>query len=164
MRKYLLILCLTAITTAALAQDFSKKNEIFLELGGNGLVGSLNYARQLTKNPGLELRVGLGAYGADKTFLTIPVGLNYLIGLGGQHSFLSAGIGATYTKADVTFGVRPEYTEGYVARRSTPINFVGNLGYRYCTSKDFSWKINFTPVINRYGFFPVFGLGFGRRF
>ena len=163
MQKYALMLSLIVITMTAMGQDLSKKNEIFLELGGNGLVGSVNYARQLTKNPGLELRVGLGAYGADQTFLTIPVSLNYLIGLGGKHSFLNAGVGATYTKADVTFGVRPEYTEGYVPRRNTPINFVGNLGYRYYTSKNFSWKINFSPVINRHGFFPVFGLGFGRR-
>jgi hypothetical protein len=163
MSKHVLFLCLTILSLNALAQDSSKKNEIFLELGGNGLVGSVNYARQLTKKPGLELRAGLGAYGA-KPYLTIPVSLNYLIGLGGQHSFLNVGIGATYTKADVTYGLRYELAEGAIYRKSEAVSFVPSFGYRYYTTKDFSWRINFTPVINRHAFFPIFGIGAGKRF
>ena len=164
MRKYFLGLSLILIEMTALGQDFSKKNEIFLELGGNGLLGSVNYARQLTKNPGLEFRAGLGAYGSEKTFITIPVSLNYSIGLGGQHSFLTIGMGATYTKADVRMGRIIDYEESYDHIHSAPINLVPSLAYRYYTTKDFLWKVGFNPVINVHGFLPSFGLSAGKRF
>jgi hypothetical protein len=164
MYKCFLGLMLAFLQMTASAQDFSKKNEIFLELAGNGLLGSLNYARQLTKNPGLELRAGLGAYGSEKTFITIPVSLNYSIGLDGQHTFLTIGMGATYTKADVRIGRIIDYEEGYQDTHSAPVNLVPSLAYRYYTSKDFLWKIAFTPVINKHGFLPSLGLSAGKRF
>lgn len=160
----LLGLSLAFLHLTALGQDFSKKNEIFLELGGNGLLGSVNYARQLTNKPGLEIRAGLGAYGSEKTFITIPVSLNYNIGLGGKHSFLTVGMGATYTKADVRIGRIIDYEEGYEDTHSKPVNLVPSLVYRYYTTKDYLWKVGFNPVINKHGFLPSFGLSAGKRF
>jgi hypothetical protein len=163
MSKYIFIIGLSLFAFSAFAQDLTKKNDIFLELGGNGFAGSVNFARQLTKKPRLELRAGLGIYPV-RPYLTIPVSLNYLIAMGNQHAFLNFGIGATYTKADITFGVKAEYVEGYVYRKSEAVNFVPNFGYRYYTTKDFSWRVNFTPVINRHATFPIFGIGAGKRF
>lgn len=165
MRYLLLPLCLLLLQQLGYAQNLDKKNEVFLELGGNGLLGSINYSRQLTNSPALELRVGLGAYGSDpKTHLTVPVAINYIINVGSKHGFLNLGIGATYTKADVRMGVLIDYAEDYIRTRSQPINIVPNVGYRYYTSKDFSWRINFTPVINRHAVFPIFGISAGKRF
>ncbi|MHA4895206.1 hypothetical protein ACXZ1K_10660 [Pedobacter sp. PWIIR3] len=165
MRYLLLLLATVFFLQSAIAQDLSKKNEIFLELGGNGLLGAVNYSRQLTNSPALELRVGLGAYGSDpKTYLTVPVALNYIINVGSKHGFLNLGLGATYTKADVRLGAIIDYAEGYRDTRSKLVNFVPNFGYRYYTSKDFSWRINFTPVINNHGFLPLLGISAGKRF
>jgi hypothetical protein len=36
------------------------KNSIFVEALGNGLFGSINYERQLTREEGLSLRAGIG--------------------------------------------------------------------------------------------------------
>lgn len=163
MRKYFLILGLASTHLFALGQDLNRKNEIFIELGGNGLLGSLNFARQLTKNPGLEFRVGLGAFGSEKTFLTIPVSLNYLVGLGGQHASLSFGMGMTYTKADVRMRII-DYEEGYEDTRSAPVNLVPSLAYRYHTTKNLLWKVGFNPIFNKHGFSPSFGLSAGKRF
>ena len=38
------------------------RNTIFVEALGNGLFGSINYERQLTKEPGLSVRAGIGFY------------------------------------------------------------------------------------------------------
>ncbi|MES2829840.1 MAG: hypothetical protein V4687_16905 [Bacteroidota bacterium] len=165
MRHLITLFCFLSLQQFAFGQDIFKKNEIFLELGGNGLLGSVNYSRQLTNKPALELRVGLGAYGSDpKTYVTVPVALNYIINVGGKHGFLNVGIGGTYTKADVRLGILIDYAEGYEKTRSQPVNMVANVGYRYYTSGDFSFRVNFTPVINRHGLLPLLGLSVGKRF
>jgi hypothetical protein len=162
LRAWFLILTLATLHCTAFSQDLIKKNEVFLELGGNGLFMSINFARQLTKSPGLELRGGLGVYGSETTYLTIPLSLNYNLRLGGSHSFLSMGVGGTYTKANVRLATL-ERIEGY-ENRNTPINFVPSLAYRYITSKDFVWKVGLFPVLISYGFLPSFGLSTGKRF
>jgi len=165
MRFCLFIICLFSFQQTVSAQDQDKKSEIFLELGGNGLLGSINYSRKLFNNPALEFRAGLGAYGSDpKTYLTVPVGLNYIINISSKHAFLNVGFGGTYTRADVTMGILKKYQEGYKPRASAPVNIIPNFGYRYYTTKDFSWRINFSPVINRHGFLPLFGISGGKRF
>jgi hypothetical protein len=166
MRHLLSIVILLSIGQAVCGQSLNKKNEIFLELGGNGLLGSVNYSRQLTKNPMFEVRVGLGAYGSDpKTYLTIPLAINYIIDIKSQHAFLNLGFGATYTKADVRIGRIIDYEEGLEDTRSERFNIIPNLGYRYYTTKDFSYRINWTPVFNRHGVYPIlFGISVGKRF
>lgn len=165
MRSFILILSLITSSLSVFGQNLSKKNELSLEVLGNGLLGSVNYSRQLTNKPQLEIRVGLGAYGSDpKTYLTIPLSVNYLFDIGSKHTFLYAGIGATYTKADVRMAKIIDYAEGSRDTRSAAVNFVPSLGYIRYTTKDFSWRISFTPVINTHGFLPSIGLGFGKRF
>jgi hypothetical protein len=151
MRHLLSIVILLSIGQTVCGQTLSKKNEIFLELGGNGLFGSVNYSRQVTNNPMFEVRVGLGAYGTEKTYLTIPIALNYVIKIGNQHSFLNLGFGTTYTKADVRIGRIIDYEEGFEDTRSEKFNIIPSLGYRYYTTKDFSYRVNLTPVFNRHG-------------
>ncbi|RZJ74281.1 MAG: hypothetical protein EOO45_09010 [Flavobacterium sp.] len=165
MRTNFLILIITFCSYTAFGQDLNKKNDVFIELLGNGLLGSVNYSRQLTEKPMLEIRAGLGAYGSDpKTYLTIPVSVNYLLNIGSKHTFLFAGLGTTYTEADVRMGLIIDYTEEFRNTRSAAVNFVPSIGYLRYTTKDFSWRISFTPVINTHGFLPSFGLGLGKRF
>ena len=165
MRTILLTLLITIISCSAFTQNLSKKNEIFVEALGNGLLGSVNYARQLTEKPMLEIRAGLGLYGSDpKTYLTIPVSLNYLFNIRNNHTFLFAGLGATYTEADVRMGLIIDYNEVFRDTKSTSVNFVPSFGYMRYTSKDYCWRVSFNPVINVHGFLPSLGLGFGKRF
>lgn len=56
------------LSTSLLAQNTFKRNDLYLEAGGNGLFASVNYERQLTKQPGLGLRTGIGFY-SEKSFL-----------------------------------------------------------------------------------------------
>ena len=51
------------------------KNTVFVEALGNGLFGSINYERQLTKEPGLSLRAGIGFYTEYDFYLTLPLSI-----------------------------------------------------------------------------------------
>ncbi|MFD2162501.1 hypothetical protein ACFSJU_08855 [Paradesertivirga mongoliensis] len=161
MRKVLALFLGIALNTNVFGQDAFKKNEVFLELGGNGLLASLNYGRQLTNKPGLGFRAGVGTYGTG-TFLTIPVGVNYLVRLIKDHTFLDVGFGVTYTKADFRVGII-DYTEGTEPGHQS-LNYIPGIGLRTYTSKNFIWRLNIVAIKNQHGFMGYPGIGFGKKF
>ena len=167
MKRLLLYLIFISFHSSAFSQEVNrdeefKKNEIFLELGGNGLLGSINYERQLTNRPGFGFRVGAGVYGTD-TRLTVPVGVNYLIRFFKSRSFVDLGLGVTYTNTDVQLLRRAERLEGYV-EKNREFYFVPSLGLKVCTNRNFIWRLYATPVLTTFGLQPHMGLGFGKRF
>jgi hypothetical protein len=91
---------LSGIIVCSYAQQNFNRNDIYLEAGGNGLFASVNYERQLTKQPGIGFRVGIGFYTEKAFYLTIPVGINYLFKLKNNQSFIDAGLGATFSRID----------------------------------------------------------------
>ena len=159
MKKNLTILTFILLGTTLFGQSSFKKNDIYIESGGNGLFASVNYERQLTKDPGLGLRVGVGFYSENAFYLTIPFGVNYLFKLKSDKSFIDAGLGATWTRIDgKLFGESKNSNGDYF------VNFVPSIGYRRHTTKDLMWRVSMTPVINKYGFVPWLGLSIGKRF
>lgn len=160
--KILLILVLILSGVEAFSQELIKKNEIFAELGGNGLLGSINYYRQFGDKPGFGARIGAGVYGNEAN-LTIPVEVNYLIRVLGNHSFLDLGLGATFTKANVHLYALAERSEGYVEKKPFAF-FIPSIGLRAYTTKNYVWHVNITPIQTEYSMLPYFGLGFGKRF
>ncbi len=161
MKKSLLSLLVLLTTVPTFSQDF-KKNEVFIELLGNGLLGSINYERQLGKKPGFGIRAGAGLYGTD-THMTIPVGVNYLVRLRNDYSFLDLGFGATFTKTDGFFYAITKLSDGYI-RKKDYVYLIPSVGARAYTTKNFVARINLTPFITESGLLPSFGLGFGKRF
>ena len=154
---FLLAISLFAICTHA--QTTFKRNDIYLEAGGNGLFASVNYERQLTKQPGLGFRVGVGFYSEKAFYLTIPVGINYLFKLKNNKSFIDAGLGATWTQIDGNL-----FGDSNNANGDDFVNFVPSIGYRRHTNKDLMWRISVTPIANKYGLVPWLGLSVGKRF
>jgi len=148
-----------AFATNLFGQTGFKKNDIYLEVGGNGLFGSINYERQLTKAPGIGARIGVGFYTENAFYLTIPVGINYLFELKSEKSFIDAGLGATFTRIDGKLFEDSEGSNGYHF-----VNFIPNLGYRRHTTKNVMWRVNFTPITNKYAFTPWLGISLGKRF
>ncbi len=59
-----------------------KQNQLYLELGGNGLIYSINYERLLSENFTLRGGFGItpGIIFVEGTFIHIPVTASYLIG------------------------------------------------------------------------------------
>jgi hypothetical protein len=159
MPKICLLVYLTLFSHLTEAQSAFKKNDIYLEAGGHGLFGSVNYERQLTRSPGLGVRIGLGFYAENAFYLTIPAGINYLFRLPGEKSFIDAGIGGSWTKFDGRlFGDTQDALEENI------FNFIPSIGYRRHTAKDMMWRVSFTPVFNEYVFLPWVGLSIGKRF
>jgi len=159
MRRQILITLAVCAATLSFGQNNFKKNDIYLEAGGNGLFGSVNYERQLTKEPGLGARIGVGFYSEEAFYLTIPAGINYLFQLKSKKSFIDAGLDATWTRIDGKLFGDSKNTKG-----NHFVNFVPSIGYRRHTAKDIMWRISVTPVANKYGLVPWLGASIGKRF
>lgn len=165
---YILIVMVCLLSTSAtFAQEIDQKsqdlrNTVFLEAFGNGLLGSINYERQLIKKPYLITRVGVGFYTESSIYLTIPVSFHYLIALN-QNGFLETGIGATwaeYSADDRCSCDIDSNTDDY-------INVFLSLGYRKHFGRQWMWKINFSPIITNnhdINFTPWLGIAIGKRF
>lgn len=150
-KKMLFLALFTSILSNALpGQNLFKKNDIYLELGGNGILASINYERQLTNNPGIGIRLGVGFI---PLAVNIPLSINYLIKINKETSFIDAGMGVTYLIAK----------KGN-PRNLTQLNFVPSFGYRHHTKKNGMLRINFTPLVNKDFTYPSIGISFGKRF
>jgi hypothetical protein len=159
MKLLTLFFAISVLINFSYGQAAFKKNDIYLEAGGNGLFASVNYERQLTKQPGLGFRLGAGFYSENAFYLTIPVGVNYLFKLKNEKSFIDAGLGATWTRVDGDlFGDSKNSNKGHF------VNFVPSIGYRRHTNTNLMWRISVTPVANKYGLVPWIGLSIGKRF
>ena len=159
MTKYLLLTIGLTITSFLFGQTSLKKNDIYLEGGGNGLFASVNYERQLTKEPGLGVRLGVGFYSENAVYLTIPVGINYLFRLKSDKSFIDAGLGATWTRIDGNLFGSSKNSNG-----NHFVNFIPSIGYRRHTTNNVMWRISLTPVANKYGLVPWLGFSLGKKF
>ncbi len=145
--------------TLSFGQTGYKKNDIYLEAGGSGLFGSINYERQLTKQPGFGVRVGVGFYSEKAFYLTLPVGINYLFKLKSDRSFIDAGLGVTWTRINAKI-----FTDSKGSNGDHFVNFIPSIGYRRHTTRDVMWRISLVPVINKYGLVPWLGASIGKRF
>ena len=159
MKILIIFLASAFFATCSFGQTTFKRNDLYFEAGGNGLFSSINYERQLTSQPGLGFRVGLGFYSENDLYLTIPIGINYLFKLKNDNSFIDAGLGATWTRSNGKFFIieDPSIGEQFVS-------FVPSIGYRKHTANDVMWRISLAPVANKYGLVPWLGFSLGKRF
>lgn len=139
-----------------------KKNTGYLEIGGNGLLTSINYERQLFNPPGLGVHIGLGIYGFEEPHLTIPFGINYLFNLKNNQSFLDVGLGMVYTKAEVLLYVTLKRPEDYA--HTDFWSYIPSIGYRRHITSNFMFRVSVTPVINNIGLLPFVGFSIGKVF
>lgn len=156
MKKHIFILAAPFISHFAPCQSL-QQNNIYLEAGGNGLFGSINYERQFTKQPGFGVRIGIGFYTDAGFYLTIPVGIDYLFKLKNNRSFIDAGMGATWARENGHLFNSNSKGDNFV-------NFIPSIGYRRHTLKNVMWRISAAPVANKYGLVPWIGLSLGKLF
>jgi hypothetical protein len=142
MKKILPYLLCLIIANQLLAQKPFKKNTVYAEILGNGIVLSANYEKQVGSKEGLGVHIGIGL-GGNKP--AIPLGLKYLFGLGNNKSFLETGLG-------ITFGERDLWIENnnQVSKKSYNAAFIPSVGYRHHTNYGLMWRINYTPVFSSY--------------
>jgi len=147
-------------------KDSLKRNAVYIELLGQGVLYSVNYDYRIKEN--IALRAGLTTYGINffsKTNVTgFPMMLNYLSGKRKGH--FEAGIGFMPLLA-VT-----EENAGWFSweddqKKESAVGFIGNinLGYRYQPrTGGFIFRINFTPLIFQEQLWPFGGISFGYGF
>jgi hypothetical protein len=167
MKQLLPVILFLFFATIVCAQKAPGKNTAYVELFGNGLLGSINYERQLTNHPALAIHVGAGIYATKddhvKAYLTIPFGINYLLKFN-KRSMLDIGFGATWTKPEVKLYAIVDRKDGNYVNHDY-FNFVPSLGYRHHTSNNLMWRCSITPVITHsIGIIPFFGFAFGKVF
>ena len=138
-----------------------KPNNLYFELGGNGIYYSVNYERNILSASKLQLntRIGLTTIGIEN--IGLPFEANVLFGKEEQRSFLEIGIGGTpmysYT--------RKAERNGTWGKRKSEFDLIalGRFGYRYVSEKGFLLRFAFTPVFER-KYFPWAGISIGKNF
>lgn len=166
-RIYVILLILSAffLTDQAQAQQTidsgtGRAQNVFVELGGQGLLFTVNYDTRFSKKRnGIGGRVGIGYLAADGDHLTtIPVGLNYLLGKG--KNFFEVGLGATYIGAGGN-------SDSILFDENTS-NVVGTMSFSYRLQpieSGFSLRAGFTPIFNGDFFVPYYaGISLGYTF
>ncbi len=151
-------------------------NSIYLELGGNGPLYSLNYERFLADEMSVRIGVmfmsvsatvssGSSTSSANVTWFDAPLTMSYL-GIGGPNHKLELGAGAVF----MYFSGSGASTFSAVA---TANGFViaptAIVGYRYVpTDGGFNFRAGFTPLFISAGgkstFFPWGGIAAGYGF
>src|ERR1700743_1771229 len=150
MRKFylnLLLLTLLGLSDRALAQ----KTAVYCEVGGQGIFFSMNYDRRITyTTSGFGVRVGLGYdVSFDPTYMSIPVGLYYMAGDGGN--FFEAGVGATYVSiTNVPPGGKVDFANKDWNGDQKFLFGTLNIGYRHQPKEShLNFRTGLTPMFGR---------------
>lgn len=129
----LLVMCAGA---ALKAQPVLPGHNVFVELGGNGGIYSVNYENPFKIRPksAATFRVGLSITPADrKTLVVLPVMFNGVFLKGNHHPEVGGGIGLSAATGASGFWVRG----------------ILQTGYRYQKpGKPFFLRVNYTPFCN----------------
>ncbi len=159
--RFLLFMLFCFSTMATTAQSSFKKNDVYIELGGNSLFTAINYERQLGKQPGFGIRAGVGIYGINSPYYVFPLGVNYLFKLKTNNLFLELGAGASLCKADVML-----YAVAKRLQEVDPplVKFVPSLALRGHSQKNMMYRFSIAPVYTTVGMLPFFGISVGKRF
>lgn len=131
---------------------------VYGEIGGSGLFFSGNYDFMFKGQKGLGARVGFGFFGiSGASVVTVPVGLNYLIG-NTAPSYFQLAFSATYVTGSIDIGSGNAHGGGMM--------YLPSIGYRYAPKdKGVTGQIYVGPIIiGGTAVFPFGGLAFGYKF
>lgn len=155
MKAILLIIFAAACFTGTVcAQETSagpRAQNIFVELGGQGLLMTANYDTRFTdRRDGIGGRAGIGYIASDgNSAMTIPLSFNYL--LGKDKRFFEMGLGATIL---ATKGEPDNFFDGNNS------NVIGTMSFAYRlqpVDRGFSFRAGITPIFNKDFFIPYYG-------
>lgn len=162
MLKLTWILAIACLPILSFGQA-EKRNNIYFQFAGNGLFLSLNYERNLSKVDNLYAHAGLGVYGIYPTFVTVPIGLNYLINIKDNRRFVDVGLGVTYCEHPIDIGLAGKGSKK-TYDFNDKINFIPSVWFRTHSKKEIVFKVGISPIINTSGVIPFFGIAIGKRF
>ena len=172
---------LFCVPQQAKAQEAKLKNAVYGELGGPGVLFSFNYDSRIIKGErlGLGYRIGAGFSVATfkeleelytdinnreyrnitRSYYTIPVGMNYVLGREGSVHAFEMGAGATLLTRKASL---------FYYEKSNPGHFIGHFTFMYRRvpiNGGFSLRVGFTPIIGTSGdLYPMAAFGIGHSF
>jgi hypothetical protein len=156
MKKILLAICLLSTLTCfkSISQELKRAQNVFIELGGQGLTFTANYDTRFGKRrDGLGGRAGIGYFAVDGDKLTtIPVSLNYLLGKGNK--FFEIGLGATFATLNIQSG------DDFFFDNGTSEGLMGTMSFAYRLQpidSGFSFRAGISPIFNKDNFIPYYG-------
>jgi hypothetical protein len=180
MKKSLLILAaivslMLTLNLSLPAQEGRMTNKlIYSELGGPGVLMSINFDSRFKHKERLGLGYRLGAgfdvaeFGLQRvaqTYYTIPIGLNYVFGKPDSRKTFEMGAGVTFLTRKVILFTYDNY--GYHDFGKTG-NVIRHFTFMYRIVPEyggFSFRIGFTPIIGTTGdLFPMVAVSFGYTF
>lgn len=154
------ILLMAFCSTKVAAQDGAgqRAQNIFIELGGQGLALTANYDSRFTnKRDGLGGRVGIGYIASDGSSLTtVPVSLNYL--LGKDRRYFEIGLGATFVSSTLDGGSFFNFDNDEAD--ATGSELIGTMSFAYRlqpVDSGFAFRAGITPIFGRGFFIPYYG-------
>lgn len=151
------ILCTSARVRAADAREkplsLPVRNAVHFELGGPGILYSLNYERFFL--PQFSVRAGLSLFGLRENttgdnlgVFTVPITGQYLVGKGSHHLELGLGLMTGVLWSDLNSYNKTE-TFGLIAATAT-------IGYRYQPPRTgFLFRVALTPLYGGSRFEPL---------
>ena len=156
MKKFFIAALLYFAANSVLHAQAAKS--AYVEIGGPGLA-SINFdTRFSNREDGIGGRIGVGGFNVDNVgLLTVPVGLNYLIGKDNRNYF-EMGAGFTYV----------HLSENTYHEKETFDGSFGHLtfGYRLQPANGgFTFRAAIVPIFGKGGFVPYYaGISFGYKF
>ena len=168
------------LAQSAKSQEDIKGNVFYSELGGPGVLLSVNFDGRFKSGQrlGLGYRIGVGFSVGEfedksarlddiydypryntRSYYSIPVGINYVLGKKNSSSTLEIGASVTYLTRKVSL---------FYYDVKTPGNITGNFIFmfrRVPINGGFLFRVGFTPVIGTSGdLLPMGAVGFGYAF
>jgi len=171
------VLSLT-FNSSLLAQESGVPNKLFYsEFGGPGLIMSVHFDARFssTERLGLGYRLGAGfGYGnfeetklnqwgyydrVTRTYYSIPIGLNYVLGKPNSEKTFEIGAGVSFLTRKVALFYYTDEKPGHA------IGFITFMYRKVPVDGGFAWRIGFTPVIGTSGdLYPIGAVGIGYAF
>ena len=154
MRKLILLIAITGLSlifiqSLAAQEQTGANNLAYIEVGGAGVIWTVNLEVPFKNNDHLGLGYRIGA-GYIKETVLFPVGVNYVFGKqNSAHTFIT-GAGLTFVMDKMVF--------------DPPAGFF-SLMYRYLLVNNCTLHVGFTPLIENSGKFTPWGaIGIGYTF
>jgi hypothetical protein len=160
---FLLIISFTQLLFGQLNESFPS-NSVYLEIGGIGGFGSVNYERKILEKQSYRLntRAGISTYhlkdfsGKFNPDLIIPLGVNAVFG---EKHGLELGLNQIIASVILT------NLDNFMPYRSTTLNASAAIGYRYQKSETgILIRVLYSPIYERYSYFNHWAgisLGYG---
>ena len=176
---FIMVSVLLAVYQPIKSQEDIKGKMFYSELGGSGVIFSLNFDSRFKAGErlGWGFRAGFGSsvenfdwnvvfntVGDDnepkmRSYYTIPVGINYILGKKNSAKSFEIGAGTTFLTRKANL---------FYYNVKTPGHFIGHLNFmfrRVPLNGGLAFRVGFTPIIGTSGdIYPMGAVGFGYAF